>query len=159
MKSGLSKLVLIGSLALNALLLSLLWGGASVRATHADEEKELMPYMQMLQHLTHKLGLSIQAKNQPAASFYLTEIDETVAIIRNEIPIYDNFQIGSLAGTMLVPSFDPVKKALGGKNWVVTTAAYNRLVDSCNNCHGATNHGYLKITAPTGNPFNQTFSP
>jgi hypothetical protein len=157
--SRLSKRLLIGSLALNALLLSLWWGGASVRETHADEEKELMPYMQMLQHLTHKLGLSIQAKNQPAASFYITEIDEIVAIVRDEFPTHDNLQIATLANAMLVPSIDPVKKALGGKNWVVTTAAYNKLVDSCNGCHSATNHGYLKITAPTGNPFNQTFSP
>ena len=158
MKSRLSKLLLISSLALNALLLSL-WGGVSVRETRADEDKELMPYMQRLQHLTHKLGLSIQAKNQPAASFYLTEIDETVDIIREEFPTHDNLQIATLANAMLVPSIEPVKKALGGKNWVVTTAAFNKLVDNCNSCHGATNHGYLKITAPTSNPFNQTFSP
>lgn len=161
MKSRISKLMLIGSLALNALLLSLLWDGMSVRETRADAgaTEELVPYMEILQHLTHKLGLSIQAKNEPLASFYLEEIGTTVSIIRKKFPTYDKMEIGSLAGAMLVPQIDPLQKSVKAKNWVIANAGYTKLVDSCNDCHGAADHEFIQITAPTGNPFNQTFSP
>lgn len=160
MKSRYSRLVLIGSLALNALLLVVLAGGAPVRESRADvgATEELVPYMEILQHLSHKLGLSIQAKNEPLASFYLQEIDETVGLIRKKFPTYDKMEIASLANAMIVPSIEPLRKSIKAKNWVITNAGYTKLLDSCNDCHGATDHEYIQITTPTTNPFNQTFS-
>ena len=161
MKTRLSKLVLIGSISINVLLVSLLWGGRPVRESHADPgaTEELVPYMELLQHLSHKLGLAIQAKNEPLASFYVEEVEETVDIIRKKFPTYDNFQIASLMGAMLVPQIEPVEISLKAKNWVTTNASYTKFVESCNSCHTATNHKFVVITAPTTNPFNQTFSP
>jgi hypothetical protein len=159
-KSQLSRFVLIGSLTLNALFLVLLAGGAPVRESRADAgaTEKLVPYMEILQHLSHKLGLSIQAKNEPLASFYLQEIDETVGLIRKKFPTYDNMEIGSLTNAMIQPSIDPLRKQLKAKNWVIINAGYTKLIDSCNDCHGATDHEFIQITSPTGNPFNQTFS-
>ena len=160
MKFRMSKWILVCSLALNALLLSLLGNGAAVGETRAQApaREELVPHMEILQHLSHKLGLSVQAKNEPLASFYLEEIEKTVDIMRKRFPTYDNMEIGSLAGAMLVPSIDPLEKSLKAKNWVTANAGYTKLIDSCNDCHGATDHEYIQITAPTANPFNQTFS-
>jgi hypothetical protein len=151
---------LIGSLAVNAVLLSLLWGGVPVRESRADvgATEELVPYMEILQHLSHKLGLSIQAKNEPLASFYLQEVDETLGVIRKKFPTYDKMEIAGLVNAMIVPSIDPLRKSLKAKNWVTTNASYNKLIESCNDCHGGTDHEYIQITAPTTNPFNQTFS-
>ena len=160
MKSRISKLILVGSLALNALLVSFIWSGVPVRETHAGPGKteELVPYMALLQHLIHKLGLSVQAKNEPLAAFYLEEIEETANIIRTKFPAYDNMEIASLINAMLIPSIQPLEKSIKSKNWVIISAGYNKLLDSCNDCHGATDHEYIQVTAPTNNPFNQAFA-
>ena len=161
MKSRLSRLALISSLCINILLLSLLWGGRPVSESRADAgaTEELVPYMEILQHLSHKLGLAIQAKNEPLASFYVDETEETIEIIRKKFPTYDKMEIASLAGAMIVPQIDPLRVSLKAKNWVTTNASYTKFVDSCNGCHAATAHKFIVITAPTTNPFNQTFAP
>jgi hypothetical protein len=148
------------SLALNALLLALLWHGMSVRDTRADvgATEELTPHMEIMQHLSHKLGLAIQARNQPLAAFYLEEIHETTEVIQKKFPTYDKHDIAELMGAMLVPSIDPLKKSINAKSWAIANAGYTKLLDSCNDCHAATDHEFVKITAPTANPFNQAFS-
>lgn len=161
MKLSLSKSFLVASLALNVLLLVSLWQGVWVRNSHADVEggEELVPYMQTMQHLSHKLGLSIQSKNGPLAAFYLEEIEETTAIIQKKFPVYDTFKVGQLTGAMFVPSIEPLEKSVKASNWAMTNAGFTKMIDSCNTCHLATAHGFVKITTPTGNPFNQSFSP
>jgi len=136
------------------------WHGLSVRDTRADvgATEELMPYMEIMQHLSHKLGLAIQARNQPLAAFYLEEIQETTQIIQKKFPTYDKQDIAELAGAMLVPSLEPLKKSINAKSWAIANAGYTKLIDSCNDCHAATEHEFVKITAPTANPFNQSFS-
>jgi hypothetical protein len=161
LNSRLSKLALVISLSINVLLLFLAGGGRPVRESHADAGagEELVPYMEILQHLSHKLGLAIQAKNEPLASFYVEEVEETIEIIRKKFPVYDDMQIASLAGAMMVPQIEPLEISLKAKNWVTTNASYTKLIDSCNSCHAATAHKFVVITAPTTNPFNQTFAP
>ncbi len=162
MKTRTSKFLLVASIVLNMVLMSLLWHGTSVRDTRADVGpggEELMPYMETMQHLSHKLGLAIQARNQPLAAFYLEEIEETTEIIQKKFPTYDTHDIGELAGAMLIPSIEPLEKSIGAGSWVVAGAGYTKLINSCNDCHAATDHEYVKITSPTANPFNQSFSP
>ena len=47
-------------------------------ASLADEAIELVEYMTRLQYFSHKVGLSIQAKNEPLARFYLHELEEII---------------------------------------------------------------------------------
>jgi hypothetical protein len=115
--------------------------------------------MQTMQHLTHKLGLSIQAKNGPLAAFYLEEVEETAEVIEKKFPTYDGKNIGVLTETMFLPSIEPLEKSVGASNWAASATGYSGLIDSCNKCHTATEHGFVEITVPAGNPFNQTFSP
>ena len=159
MKHRVLTATLVVSLALNAALLAA-WHGSNPGTARADVTggEELAPYMATMQHQTHKLGLSLQARNRPLAAFYLEELHETVAMIEQKFPNYDNLPIAELAGAMLEPSFEPVDKALAGSNWPAATAAYDRLVSACNDCHAAANHEYIEITVPAGNPFNQTFA-
>ena len=161
MKSRISRLSLAISVLFNAILLLVLWHGAGVRDSRADQgaPEELAPYMAMMQHLSHKLGLAVQAKNQPLAAFYLEEVEEASDIIKQKFPTYDKFEIGKLVDAMFVPAIEPLEKSINAKSWAVATAGYTRLVDSCNGCHAATAHPFVKITAPTANPFSQTFSP
>jgi hypothetical protein len=150
---------LFASLALNGVL----WlssHGSRVGDALADtgESDELSAYMSTLQHHTHKLGLSIQARNKPLAGFYLDEIGEAIGIIQRKFPTYDKLEIADLADAMPVPSVSPVAKAIAASDWPGATRAYAGLIDSCNDCHAAANHDFIKITVPTGNPFNQSFS-
>lgn len=159
MRSHIVAVFLFASLALNgALWLS--WNGSRAGDALADtgDGDELSAYMSTLQHHAHKLGLSIQARNRPLAEFYLDEIGEEIGIIRKKFPTYDQLEIADLAEAMLVPSVPPVAKAIAVSDWPAATLAYAGLIDSCNDCHAAANHDFIQITAPAGNPFNQTFS-
>jgi hypothetical protein len=156
------KRIVAGSLALNVLLALSLAGNTWVRESRADvtpSGEELSPYMAQMQHLTHKLGLSLQAKNAPLAGFYIEEIEETAAIIQKKFPTYDKIAVAQLMNAMLVPSISPLDKAIKSSNWAISNAGYTKLIDSCNGCHLAAQHGFIKITTPTQNPFNQSFSP
>jgi hypothetical protein len=157
------KRALAGSLVLNLALLIALSGDFHwVRDSRADvgpSGEELSPYMALLQHHTHKLGLALQARNQPLASFYIEEIEETAAIIQKKFPTYDKLAVGQLMNAMLVPSFAPLDKSIKASSWAISNASYTKLIDSCNACHAAAQHGFVKITAPAMNPFNQSFSP
>jgi hypothetical protein len=157
------KRILVGSLVLNGLFLVMLAGrGAWVRDSRADVGaggEELSPYMALLQHHTHKLGLALQAKNQPLASFYMEEVEETADIIQKKFPTYDKLAVGALMNAMLVPSIAPLEKSIKASSWAVSNASYTKLIDSCNACHTAAQHNFIKITVPTTNPFNQSFSP
>jgi len=152
------KRVLAGSLVLNLGLVAALSGGFA-RADTTPSGEELSPYMALMQHHLHKLGLAVQAKNATLAGFYLEEVEETSVIIQKKFPTYDKIAVGPLMNAMLVPSIAPLEKSIKASNWALSNAGYTKLVDSCNSCHTAAQHAFIKITAPTQNPFNQSFSP
>jgi len=150
--------VLAGSLLLNLGLVAALSGGFA-RADTTPSGEELSPYMALMQHHLHKLGLAVQAKNATLAGIYLEEVEETSVIIQKKFPTYDKIAVGPLMNAMLVPSIAPLEKSIKASNWALSNAGYTKLVDSCNSCHTAAQHAFIKITAPTQNPFNQSFSP
>ena len=55
---------------------------------------------------THKLALSVEARNAELAGFYLHEAEETAEAIRDEIPEYEGLPIGPLVGSMLMPHIE-----------------------------------------------------
>jgi hypothetical protein len=153
---------LIASVVANAALAVLVWRGPLVGGARADvtpDGEELGPYMSTQQHYMHKLGLAIQNRNQPLAEFYFEELEEGFEVIERKFPAYDGYPIAALVKSV----FDPVKpalaRALAAADWPGAGAAYASGVSACNTCHAAAKHEYVKIAAPTGNPFNQTFSP
>ena len=103
----------------------------------------------------HKLDLSVQADNSKLASFYVHELEEISEQIAEEIESYDGFPIGDLTESMLVPQAEAMEEA-------ITTGearqSFKRLIDTCNGCHAATEHGHIRITHFTNYPFNQEFS-
>jgi hypothetical protein len=147
------------SLAVNAwLIVSNL---PPVTRAHADTTpagEELAPYMADAQRHAHKLGLSIQAKNKPLAEFYMAELGETFEIIQKKFPQYDGYQIAALTKAMLDPAKPALSKALAAGDWPTSAIAYDKYLTACNTCHVAVKHEFVKIVAPTGNPFNQSFA-
>ncbi len=145
---------LVASLVLNAWLVS----GTLHPPAHADVGEELAHYMTHVQRHSHKLGLAIQAKNKPLADFYATELAETFELVQKKFPTYEGFQIAALSKAMMDPAKPALTKALAAADWPTASIAYDKYVAACNSCHVAVKHEFVKITAPSSNPFNQSFA-
>lgn len=128
---------------------------------YADGNREsLTTHMDHMRRLTHKLGLSIDAKNTELAKFYMQEIAESVTFFQKSYPDYDGFQIGALSQAMLTPYLMPLGKALEGGDWNAANSGYDTLISAgCNGCHTATQHAFIKIVRSKTNPYNQDFKP
>ncbi|MGK0185529.1 MAG: hypothetical protein ACI9R3_001307 [Verrucomicrobiales bacterium] len=125
---------------------------------------ELAPYMGELQRLTHKLSLSVANANYPLASFYLYESLESLEDIKTEVPEYRGLPVALLVDQLSSPQYEQLKKALAAdeKEGKLTrsAAALAAVINSCNLCHEATQHGFIKIVDLSDvNPFNQDFKP
>lgn len=160
MRSRLIYVILALSVAING---ALLWSVAD-RPSDAWADpvngEELSTYMGQMQRLAHKLGLSIDAKNQKLAEFYVKEIGETAQVIQTKFPEYDGVQVAALSKAMLDPYMAPLDKAVKAGDWAAAGTGYTNLLNSgCNGCHTATQHPFLVITAVKTNPYNQKFTP
>lgn len=126
---------------------------------------ELALLMGTLQTLTHKLALSADAGNAPLAAFYLHESLEQLRTIQQEAPEYEKLPVAVLIERLALPAYSDLQKATAAQPPVqpeasreVLLAGLDRVVQACNECHAATQHGFIRITRGTEvNPFNQSF--
>ena len=133
---------------------------ASVAPSHvsADGDVGLIDLMGNFQYFIHKAGLSIRAGNAELADFYMHEIEENIEAV-SEIDEYDGFPVGDLTPAMLTPSAEAVGSNLDSGNLDGALKAYSQLINACNACHLATDHGYIKIVDhSTQNPYMQDFN-
>lgn len=113
-----------------------------------------------LQRLTHKLALSAEAGNVDLAAFYLHESQEQLRKIQTEAPEYENIPVALLIDRLAHPAYEQMQQAVTAKNAKQLREAIQPIVTTCNACHTATQHGFIRITAgPEVNPFNQSFAP
>ncbi len=130
------------------------------QANGDEKEPELAAAMSQLQTFTHKLALSVEARNAKLAGFYLHEAEETAEAIRDEIPEYEGLPIGPLVGSMLMPHIERLEDLLERPDWPAVDRALSAAIDSCNACHAATEHGFIVIEFRPGvNPYMQSFEP
>lgn len=121
---------------------------------------ELALLMGDLQRLTHKLALSADAGNAELAAFYLHESQEQLRKIQSEAPEYENLPVALLIDRLAHPAYAPMQMALNAKDQQRMIAGLDSIIQSCNACHMATQHGFIRITRGTEvNPFNQSFAP
>lgn len=125
---------------------------------HDHEHTELAEPMAQLHYYSQKLGYSVQAQNTELADFYLHELEELSREIQREIPEYEGHQIGDLTDQLLMPAIETSENALDSGDWDETWQQYERLINTCNSCHQATEHAFIVITPAEGDPpFNQEF--
>lgn len=131
--------------------------------THMANESatpELALLMGDLQRLTHKLALSADAGNAELAAFYLHESQEQLRKIQSEAPEYENIPVALLIDRLAHPAYAPMQEAVTAKDVNRMREDMNAIVQACNACHTATQHGFIRITPGTEvNPFNQSFAP
>lgn len=157
------KRSMLFSTAIAALALAaVMYFGYSSQPARADATsgEELSMYMEHMRRQTHKLGLSIDAKNKDLSAFYAKELGELAGLVSTKFPMYDDIQVGVLIKAMLDPYMGPLNTALTGGDWAAADAAYNTLVTSgCNGCHTATQRQFIKVTTSKTNAYNQDFTP
>lgn len=123
---------------------------------------ELALLMSDLQRLTHKMALSAHEGNAALAAFYLHESLEQLKAIQTEAPEYERLPIALLIDRMALPSYVAFQAALTEKplNNGRLMGALDGIIQTCNACHVATEHGFIHITRGTEiNPYNQSFKP
>ena len=138
-------------------------GGSSIENMETvieeeEEEAELAHLMGVLQRHTHKVGLSIDAKNKALTKFYLHETEEVIEEIEEKSPEHDGFQISELLGSMVVPKIEALSAELETDNWEKTKVQFGELINSCNQCHTLTKHPFIRIAPQIENPYLQDFS-
>ena len=125
-------------------------------AQAADDEIELVSYMSSLQYFAHKAGLAVSHKNQKLAAFYAHEIEEVIEKVE-KVKSYDGFPVGNLAKSILLPAFEDFEAKLKAEDWKNASTAFDKVIDACNSCHRATEHGFIKINRGYDNPYIQFF--
>ena len=124
-----------------------------------EDVPELADAMGQLQQYTHKFALALDAKNHELATFYFHEVRASADGIKENIPGYEGYDIARFMKLFYDPTVEPVEKALANRNWEEARKRTIDLINSCNSCHNATAHGFVKITPGfDNNPFNQDFS-
>lgn len=146
-----------------ALLLAAV-GPAVAAPAKAPVAVELAPYMSELQTLTHKLSLSVAHGNGELADFYLYESLELLEEVKEQVPEYRGLPVALLIDRMLTPSYQRLGGALESGLTPATqgdtATALGAVISSCNACHQATRHGFIRIIDRGDfNPFNQDFRP
>ena len=120
---------------------------------------ELAQHMAHLQRWTHKTALALDARNPELTEFYLHEMEESIETIQTEVSTYEGYEIGALTETMLVPSVDGLDEAVEARDWAAVDARVDEVETSCNQCHAATDHGFVQIDLQeVPNPYAQDFS-
>lgn len=124
-----------------------------------EEVPELAEYMATMQYYTHKFALAVGSENQELAQFYFNEIRALSDQIKQDVPGYEGYEIARFMGIFLDPAIQPVADALQENDWEETRSQVLQLVNSCNSCHNATAHGFVKVTPGFDkNPYNQNFT-
>jgi mono/diheme cytochrome c family protein len=105
-----------------------------------------------------KLWWAGEAANWELAAFCLEELAEGIEDMERFRPYHDGMDLRKYSGAILAPAVDTVEAAISAQNRARFERAYGVLTQSCNSCHRATGHPYLKIRRPEQNSFlNQEF--
>ena len=132
--------------------------GSHKQEGHASQEHvELALMMKDIQYFTHKLGLALQADNHELASFYVHELEEGLGEVYG-VKEYDKLPIGATAKKIMPSAFEALDTAVHDKKGKDALPQYKEVLSACNQCHNATQHGFIRLTVPSTNPFNQDFS-
>ncbi len=138
-----------------ALLLATLCCAAA--PAHAGSP-DLLGLMSRMQTFTHKLQLSLEARNAPLADFYIHEIEASAETTIESVSEYGGHPIGQLVRDMLLPAIERLEDPLEARDWAATDAPFSDLLKTCNACHKVTGHAYIHIAPASGNPFAQDFA-
>jgi mono/diheme cytochrome c family protein len=100
-----------------------------------------------------KLGLAGKARNWDYAAYEASELRNAFGRIGRTIPAYRKQALPDMFAANILPSMDKLDAAIKAKDGSGFDAAYKEVTASCNNCHGALDHGFVVIREPTSSPY------
>jgi hypothetical protein len=100
-----------------------------------------------------KLGLAGRARNWEYATYEASELRNAFGRIGRTIPTYRKQALPDMFASAILPSMDKLDAAIKAKDGAAFDAAYREVTASCNNCHGALDHGFVVIREPTASPY------
>ncbi len=125
----------------------------------ADEAVPLIYHMSFLQQYSQKLYLSGKAQNWELADIYSHEIEEISEMIAEGNFTHDEINLSQLMESMLLPQIERMEDAIDSQSPEQFEAQFNTLIQTCNQCHQASDYDAVNIAISDKNPFNQDFSP
>lgn len=123
-----------------------------------EEHYELAVAMSRMQTYMQKLHFAGQHENWKLAQFYTHELEETMEDIIKHKVMDDGKDISDLVSKMAFPNIEKLEKTIKSEDKVSFVEGYQLLLRSCNNCHIASNHEFIKIMTPKNEEaINQDF--
>lgn len=124
-----------------------------------EDEIELVHYMTRIQVFHNKLYFAGMENNLRLVEFYLHEIEEEMETIAEAGIIDDDVHISDNMKNLGLEQIHSFQKTLGTPEYNFKKS-YDLLTVTCNTCHTASKHEFIKIKTPTSLPFsNQEFKP
>lgn len=136
--------------------------GLQCSQTANEEEESEYPVLETMgyyQRFSHKLYLAGINENWELADFYTHELEEvSEELIKGKV-IHDDYNLSNLSESMLLPKIEKVEESIRKKDQVLFLDNYELMISSCNLCHQATKHEFIKILVPNDSSvWNQDFS-
>ena len=108
----------------------------------------------------HKLWLAGSAANWELADYEIDELKEGLEDLTKLLPVYKDIQVGRMVASIMTAPIAAVETAIKGRDRGKFNAAFDKLSGACNDCHAASNRGFIVIQRPGPGQFsNQSFAP
>jgi type II secretory pathway component PulL len=121
---------------------------------------ELLAYMGYFQRFADKLYFAGKEQNWELAEFYTEELEETAEKLANGNIEDEGVNLSALVPSVLLPSIEPLEKAIKAKDSKAFQENYVLLVNSCNKCHTLAKHPFIRVAVPTSPTHgNQVYRP
>ncbi|MCC5919901.1 MAG: hypothetical protein LAT68_14690 [Cyclobacteriaceae bacterium] len=131
---------------------------SAVEISEGEELDLLLINMNRMQIYSDKLWHAIDAENEELARFYAHEVEEVMEWLEEVNPVEDGYELGKMAKVKGLPEAEKLYHALDEKSGSYVNL-YDALIQSCNACHTATGHAFLKVKRPERPVFtNQSYS-
>lgn len=133
---------------------------ADTEEHHEEEEYELGEAMTKLHIYLNKLWFAGKNNNWELAAFYTHELEEGLESIVKAKVEEDGLNISQLAQAMTAQPLSALEEAVKAKDVALFEAKYVDLMNTCNACHQAAKHGFIRLKVPhTPMLDNQDFAP
>ncbi|MCU0469219.1 MAG: hypothetical protein MUF58_11485 [Arcicella sp.] len=150
--------------AFTALIFLMIWSCSDTQkesSTHS-ESTHYIPHLGQMMLSTQiyhtKLYYAGNEQNWDLAEFYTHELTESLEDIIHYYPEYEGLKIKELTTNTALKQVQNLEKAVEKKSLIEFQEGFTQLTNSCNACHVATQHPFIKIKTPEKGDFqNQIF--
>lgn len=131
---------------------------------HMDSDEQYMDAVPLIYHMSFmqryatKLYFSGMQENWELADIYAHEIEELSETIIDGNHMDDGVDVSGLLESMLPPQIELIEEAIDAQDQRMFESNYQTMIQTCNQCHQASDYGAVKVSVPTTNPFAQDFS-